>query len=104
MSLTILFRPLARLELDEAMGWYERQKTGLGVELKEAVDQMLARIVETPGRFHPVRGEVRRALLRRFPYAIHFLAQPEAHHYPGRLPHQARSTSSRRPNLTRLWA
>ena len=77
MSLPILFRPLARLELDEAMDWYEKKKAGLGVELEEAVDQMLARIAETPGRFRPVRGEVRRALLRRFPYAIHFLPQPE---------------------------
>ena len=78
MSLPVVFRPLARTELDEAMGWYEKQKQGLGVELKEAVDQMLARIAETPGRFRPVRGEVRRALLRRFPYAIHFLPEPQA--------------------------
>ncbi len=78
MSLPVVFCPLARMELDEAMGWYEKQKQGLGVELKEAVDQMLARIAETPGRFRPVRGEVRRALLRRFPYAIHFLPEPQA--------------------------
>ena len=78
MSLSVLFRPLARRELDEAVGWYEKQKQGLGVELKEAVDQVLGRIAETPGRFHPVRGEVRRALLRRFPYAIHFLLEPQA--------------------------
>jgi len=45
--------------------------------MKDAVDQMLKRIVETPDRFRPVRGQIRRALLRRFPYAIHFL--PEAH-------------------------
>ena len=78
MSLPVILRPIARLELDEAMGWYERQKPGLGLELKDAVDQMLARIAESPGRFRPVRGEVRRALLRRFPYAIHFLPEPNA--------------------------
>jgi toxin ParE1/3/4 len=78
MSLPVLFRPLARTELDEAVGWYEKQKQGLGVELKEAVDQVLGRIAETPGRFRPVRGEVRRALLRRFPYAIHFCLEPQA--------------------------
>ena len=77
MSLRVVLRPIARLELDEAMGWYEQQKTGLGFELKEAVDQMLARIAETPGRFSPVHGEVRRALLRRFPYAIHYLSEPD---------------------------
>lgn len=78
MSLSIRFRPLALLELDEAMGWYERQKRGLGIELKEAVDRMLVRIAETSARFRPVRGQVRCALLSRFPYAIHFLAEPDA--------------------------
>lgn len=78
MSQPVRFHPIARLELDEAMGWYERQKSGLGMELKEAVVQMLARIDETPGRFRPVRGEIRRALLRRFPYAIHFLTEADA--------------------------
>jgi plasmid stabilization system protein ParE len=78
MSLPVIFRSIARLELDEAVGWYERRKSGLGIELKEAVDLMLARIAETPGRFRPVRGEVRRALLRRFPYAIYFLPEPHA--------------------------
>jgi len=76
VSRPVLFRPVAQLELDEAVGWYERQKPGLGLELKEAMDQMVARIVETPERFRPVRGEVRRALLRRNPYAIHFLPEP----------------------------
>ena len=78
MSLPIRLRPIARLELDEAMAWYEKQKEGLGTELKEAIDQMLLKIGSTPERFRPVRGEVRRALLRRFPYAIHFVPEPEA--------------------------
>jgi plasmid stabilization system protein ParE len=78
MSPPVIFRPIAALELDEAMGWYERQKAGLGLEFKEAVDQMLARVTATPERFQPVHGEVRRALLRRFPYAIHFLPEPDA--------------------------
>ena len=57
---------------------YEKQKEGLGTELKEAIDQMFRKIGSAPGRFRPVRGEVRRALLRRFPYAIHFVPEPEA--------------------------
>jgi plasmid stabilization system protein ParE len=78
MSLRILFRPIADKELDDAMAWYESKKAGLGAELKEAVDHALKRIAENPGRFRRVRGEVRRALLRRFPYAIHFLPEPQA--------------------------
>ncbi len=78
MSLRIVFRPIARSELDEAIGWYERQKRGLGAEFRESVSKMLDRISSSPLRFTPVRGAVRRALLRRFPYAIHFVPEPTA--------------------------
>jgi len=78
MSLPIIFRPIARLEMDEAMGWYQKQKEGLEAEFKDAAVQLLERIAAAPLRFGPVRGEIRRALLRRFPYAIHFVPEPNA--------------------------
>lgn len=78
MSLPIIFRPIARLEMDDAMGWYQEHKEGLETEFKDAVDQLLDRIAAAPLRFGPVRGEIRRALLRRFPYAIHFVPEPNA--------------------------
>ena len=53
MSLPIRLRPIARLELDEAMAWYEKQKEGLGTELKEAIDQMFRKIGSTPGDSGP---------------------------------------------------
>ncbi len=60
------------------MAWYERQNPGLGLELKQAVDQILGRIVDAPDRFRRVHGEVHRALLRRFPYAVYYLVEPKA--------------------------
>ncbi|MBL9138694.1 MAG: hypothetical protein JNK85_22685 [Verrucomicrobiales bacterium] len=78
MSSSVLFRPLARLELGEAVAWYKASKPGIGLQLKDEVDVVLGRATETPGRFPRVRGEVRRALLRRFPYTLHFLAEPDA--------------------------
>ena len=41
MSLPIIFRPIARLEMDDAMGWYQEHKEGLEAEFKDAVDQLL---------------------------------------------------------------
>ncbi len=78
MSSDILFRPLARNELGEAVAWYEARRPGLGLAMKEEVDIVLKRAAERPGHFRRVGGEVRRALLRRFPYALHFLAEPDA--------------------------
>jgi hypothetical protein len=59
MSSSVLFRPLARLELGEAVAWYEARKPGLGLQLKDEVDAVLGRVAESPGRFRRVRGEAR---------------------------------------------
>jgi len=78
MSLPIVFRPIARSELDEAMAWYRRKKFGLEKEFEQSVDEMLHRITAHPLRFHRARGEVRCALLRRFPYAIYYVPENDA--------------------------
>jgi hypothetical protein len=50
MSRTVDFRPIARIEFDEAMAWYEAHRPGLALEFKEQVDQLLARIADNPAR------------------------------------------------------
>jgi toxin ParE1/3/4 len=78
MSLPVVFRPVAQSELEEAVGWYERQKTGLGNRFRQIIEHTLARIVGNPHRFRPATQRTRRALVPRFPYAIHFAEEPEA--------------------------
>jgi plasmid stabilization system protein ParE len=68
----LVFRPQAESELLEARGWYESQRAGLGQTFTETVDQVLASILSNPLAHPPVHGETRRAVLRRFPYAIYF--------------------------------
>lgn len=78
MSLSIVLRPAAAMEIAEAMAWYRRQKPGLELEFKDCVDEMLNRMAEHPLRFRPARGEIRCGLLRRFPYSIHFVPETDA--------------------------
>jgi plasmid stabilization system protein ParE len=78
MSLPVIFRPIARGELNDAAAWYERQKPGLGGEFTAAVDGIISRISANPQRFRPVRPDVRRALMERFPYSIHYAVESEA--------------------------
>ena len=77
MSRTIEFRRVARFEFDEAVARYEAERPGLGLEFKEQVRAYLNRIADNPEHFRRVRGEIRRAVLRRFPYTIHFLPEPD---------------------------
>jgi plasmid stabilization system protein ParE len=73
MSREVVFRHIARIEYDEAVTWYEGERAGLGLEFKSAVDEKLVAMARQPGHFCQVRGPVRRAILRRFPYTIHFI-------------------------------
>jgi len=73
MSLPIVFRHIARKEMDETIAWYDSQRAAFGIEFASEIESFLARIANTPEQFSKVRGEVRRAVLRRFPYTIRFL-------------------------------
>ena len=50
---------------------------GLGAEYTRAVRAMLAAVERDPRQFPIARGEVRRALLLRFPYALYFILEAE---------------------------
>lgn len=64
------FRPEARLDILEARKWYEDRGVGLGIEFVRAVDTMTSSIQRFPTGFPQVHGLVRKAVLRRFPYAL----------------------------------
>ena len=68
-----IFRPEA-----EAQRWYEGRRLGLGEESGAAVDATVARMVERPLAFPRVRGETRRAVFIRFPYALYFRVPDES--------------------------
>lgn len=73
MSRGITIRPEAEAELAEAYAWYERQRPGLGDEFLVRLDECLSSIQSRP-LLHPiVHREVRRALLRRFPYGVFYV-------------------------------
>jgi plasmid stabilization system protein ParE len=75
MALPVVFRHIARQELDDAIWWYESERPSVGIEFAGEVASLLARVAETPKQFRTVRGDVRRGVLRRFPYTIHFLLE-----------------------------
>lgn len=66
-----LFRAAAR-DVAEARDWYESQRTGLGSEYLNEVEATLARIGKAPRSYPFAQEGVRRALVRRFPFAIYF--------------------------------
>ena len=72
MSREFVVRPQAEAELDEAAAWYSERSRGLGAEFVRIVDAAFAAIQRNPLQFPVVHRQVRRAVLRRFPYAVLF--------------------------------
>ena len=73
----VVFRPEARSDLERAYCWYEEKRRGLGEELLLVVDAAIEQIRRSPEAFPVVHRNVRRALTRRFPYGVFYLAEPQ---------------------------
>lgn len=72
MNYVLVFRPEVREELNEAYNWYESQKPGLGDEFLACVDETINRISQMPESYVIAYGDIRRALVQRFPYAVYY--------------------------------
>jgi plasmid stabilization system protein ParE len=73
LSRSVRLRPEASLELLEAWSWYESQRVGLGDELVACVDATIGAVARDPDLFQVAEEPTRRALVRRFPYAVFFV-------------------------------
>ena len=71
----VVFRRIAKRELDDAIAWYENRHEGLGRDFSTAVEREIERIASSPNQFARVKKEIRRAVLRRFPYSIYFVVE-----------------------------
>lgn len=72
MALPLVFRPKVGRDLPGAFGWYEEQRPGLGEEFLGAVDESFDAVERFPELFPRVHGEVRRAMVSRFPYVVFY--------------------------------
>ncbi len=73
----VILTPMARQELMNARDWYEREVPGLGRNFRVAVESVVERIATNPGQFPVVYKNIRRALLRRYPYALLFIVEAD---------------------------
>lgn len=69
---------VAQAEFEEAAGWYETQREGLGLDFVAEVDRVLARIAHQESfASTPIAtvegGVVRREFVDRFPYVVLFV-------------------------------
>jgi plasmid stabilization system protein ParE len=67
--------PDAERDIAEAYRWYEEQRIGLGADFLLCIEEGLAKIQRAPEAYPVVHKNVRRLLIKRFPYGIFYAVE-----------------------------
>lgn len=73
----VVFLPEAEQEMLEAAIYYQSQASGLGVDYLSEAEHAVQAIAESPMTWPIIEGEIRRRLIRRFPFGILYRIEPE---------------------------
>jgi len=66
----VIFHPEARSEFRKAALYYEDGSPGLGVRFADAIESGLRQIERSPVTWRRIRGDIRRFLVKTFPFGI----------------------------------
>ncbi|OKH17495.1 type II toxin-antitoxin system RelE/ParE family toxin [[Limnothrix rosea] IAM M-220] len=73
MKLPIFITSQTEQDLENIYDWYEKRSKGLGSEFIRIIDSNLAQIQRYPEAYLVVLKNLRRKIIRRFPYALFYL-------------------------------
>ena len=71
------FHPEAVVELNQAVEYYEDCAKGLGLDFAIEINSTIERILSHPQAWAILKDDVRRCLVRRFPYGILYSIESE---------------------------
>jgi toxin ParE1/3/4 len=71
-----VFHPEAALEFEEAVSFYAGRGRGLGRRFAQEVRATIQKILSTPDRWRVLEQDVRRCLVRVFPYSVLYTIDP----------------------------
>lgn len=72
MTYRLELLPEAFADVAEAFSWYEARRPGLGTEFEGELDRAPRFVVAMPTACPVVHRSLRRALVRRFPFAVYY--------------------------------
>lgn len=68
-----MIRPEAEDDLRNTFQWYEQHKKGLGVDFLKCVNAVFVSLTKSALQYPIVYRNIRRALIRKFPYGIFYI-------------------------------
>jgi plasmid stabilization system protein ParE len=73
----LIAEPRTDLEVAATFDWYETEQAGLGRLFLDDLRATYDRIAHSPLAYQALRSGIRRALVRRFPYAVYFAVEAD---------------------------
>ena len=72
MAFTVIFKPLAQLEADQAYDWYQQDHIKMGATFLEQLGRT-GFLSSNPHLYPCVEQDLRRANLNQFPYSLFYV-------------------------------
>jgi len=73
----VTIRPEAESDLLDAAQWYEQCRDGLGAAFLDEVLSTIHHIAEHPLLYARVHEDIRRVMIRRFPFGVFYLLEAD---------------------------
>jgi len=73
----VTFHEDAESEMMEAAQYYEEKANGLGLSFLDTVEQAVDQVLENPLSCQLVGDRIRHKILRRFPYSLLYMVEPD---------------------------
>ncbi|HYR67490.1 MAG TPA: hypothetical protein VEP47_15225 [Reyranella sp.] len=77
MPLPVVYRRAASIEILNTARRYELERPGLGTAFLDEVTRLEGHISDPPALYQIIDDEVRRAVLRRLPFGLFYVAEAE---------------------------
>ena len=77
MAFKIIIKPIAYLDLEEAIDWYESETKGLGNHFLFELERCKNKIANNPQHYRIYHKDARRIILTKFPYKIFYRIREE---------------------------
>ncbi|MEQ8925460.1 MAG: type II toxin-antitoxin system RelE/ParE family toxin [Fulvivirga sp.] len=75
MTYSLIIKPEAELDILNTSNWYEEKQQDLGLRFLDEVEDKLNLITANPYQYQERYKNTRFALIKHFPYAIHFIVE-----------------------------
>ena len=77
MAVEVVYKPAAEAEVEIVFREYETQRHGLGTEFLDELQRIEGHLRLNPALYQRIDGDLRRAVLRRFPFGLFYVVDEE---------------------------